>query len=187
MERAHATIVTSVSPVGTNELNRLFWFNGQFFRWCAKKVLFYLKTVKVVWIITDQNPNKADTSTYDDQQNRDHQTFLRKWANYEEACRNYILNCVSDELYYLYSNSFSSTKKIWSYLEKKYDSEEPRIKKYACSCYFNYKRVEEKLVLDQVHELQMIVRYIESEGINVDEQMQVPKIIDKLPESWKKF
>lgn len=47
--------------------------------------------------------------------------------------------------------------------------------------------VEEKLVLDQVHELQMIVRYIESEGINVDEQMQVPKIIDKLPESWKKF
>ncbi|KAK3031315.1 hypothetical protein RJ639_035221 [Escallonia herrerae] len=39
----------------------------------------------------------------------------------------------------------------------------------------------------QTHDLQMIVHEIISEGIKVDEQMQVAAIIDKLPNSWKEF
>ena len=47
--------------------------------------------------------------------------------------------------------------------------------------------VENKPVLEQVHDLQMIVHEIESEGVKVDPQMQVAAIIDKLPTSWKDF
>ncbi|KAK2974036.1 hypothetical protein RJ640_006228 [Escallonia rubra] len=42
-------------------------------------------------------------------------------------------------------------------------------------------------VVAQTHDLQMIVHEIISEGIKVDEQMQVAAIIDKLPNSWKEF
>ena len=47
--------------------------------------------------------------------------------------------------------------------------------------------VEGKSVVEQSYELQMISKDVRSEGIRVDEQMQVSAIIDKLPESWKKF
>uniref|UniRef100_A0A2N9G469 Uncharacterized protein n=1 Tax=Fagus sylvatica TaxID=28930 RepID=A0A2N9G469_FAGSY len=47
--------------------------------------------------------------------------------------------------------------------------------------------VEGKSVVEQAYELQMIAHDIRSEGVRVDEQMQVSAIIDELPESWKEF
>ena len=47
--------------------------------------------------------------------------------------------------------------------------------------------VEGKSVVEQSYEIQMIAQDVRSEGIRVDEQMQVSAIIDKLPESWKEF
>ena len=47
--------------------------------------------------------------------------------------------------------------------------------------------VEDKSVVEQSNELQMISQDVRSKGIRVDEQMQVSTIIDKLPESWKEF
>ena len=47
--------------------------------------------------------------------------------------------------------------------------------------------VEGKSVVEQSYELQMIAQDVQSEGIRVDEQMQVSAIIDKLPKSWKEF
>ena len=47
--------------------------------------------------------------------------------------------------------------------------------------------VEGKSMVEQSYELQMISQDVWSEGIRVDEQMQVSAIIDKLPESWKEF
>ena len=47
--------------------------------------------------------------------------------------------------------------------------------------------VEGKSVVEQSYELQMISQDGRSEGIRVDEQMQVSAIIDKLLESWKEF
>jgi hypothetical protein len=47
--------------------------------------------------------------------------------------------------------------------------------------------VEGKSVVEQAYELQMIAHDVRSEGVRVDEQMQVSAIIDKLPESWKEF
>ncbi|KAK2981104.1 hypothetical protein RJ640_021158 [Escallonia rubra] len=42
-------------------------------------------------------------------------------------------------------------------------------------------------VIAQTHDLQMIVHEIISKGIQVDEQMQVAAIIDRLPNLWREF
>ena len=42
-------------------------------------------------------------------------------------------------------------------------------------------------MVEQAYELQMIAHDVHSEGVRVDEQMQLSAIIDKLPESLKEF
>ena len=94
---------------------------------------------------------------------------------------------MSDELYDFYSSSYPSAKRICRSLQQKYDTEGAGSKKYTCSRYFKFQMMENKPVLEQVHDLQMIVHEIECEGVKVDPQMQVAAIIDKLPTSWKDF
>ena len=116
-----------------------------------------------------------------------HEKDVKKLGRNHLYCRNYLLNCLSDDLFDYYDQAYKSAKKIWKALNQKYDTEEVGSKKYAHSRFFRFQMVEDKFVVEQSNELQMISQDVRSKGIRVDEQMQVSTIIDKLPKSWKEF
>ena len=67
-----------------------------------------------------------------------------------------ILNTLSDRLYDLYT-SMNSPKKIWNALEAKYKTEKVSTNKFIIQKYFDYKMLDNISILDQVHELQILV------------------------------
>ena len=59
--------------------------------------------------------------------------------------------------------------------------------KFIIQKYFDYKMLDNILVLDQVHELQILVNKLRDLSINIHESFQVGAIIAKLPPSWNNF
>ena len=54
-------------------------------------------------------------------------------------------------------------------------------------CFLDYKMVDSKTVVSQVHELQVILHEIHVEGTMLSETFQVVAIIEKLSFAWKDF
>ncbi|GAV87921.1 UBN2_2 domain-containing protein, partial [Cephalotus follicularis] len=104
----------------------------------------------------------------------------------ELLCREHNLNTLSNRLFDLFTG-MKYEKEIWDNLEFNYRAEEQGTNKYLIVKYFDFKFVDTKPLLEQVHELKVIVNKIRALKIENPETFQVGEIIAKLPSSWKDY
>ena len=130
-------------------------------------------TTLIVAYITS-NPRLEDTEDETLEQTRKRS----KWNN----GRGHILNEMKDSLVNVYQ-FYESKKLLWDALEDKYMVEDTSSKKFLVSKYNSYKMVDNRLIIDQFHELQKIHANIKLHDINLDEIFIVSNIIDKLSSS----
>ena len=65
--------------------------------------------------------------------------------------------------------------------------EDAGFKKYVVGRFLDFKMVDEKPIMDKVHEYQHIVLEILAKGMKIDEEFQAAAFIEKLPPSWKDY
>jgi hypothetical protein len=166
--------ITSLN-VMPQDLSKLDRFDGNNFKRWREKVEFLLTTLKVRYVLDTPCPDvRAEGATNE-------QIDLKfKWEEDNYTCRGNILNTLTDPLFDMYAPK-KFAREIWEALENKYKTEDSGNKSYLVSNYFDFKMVEDKPILNQVHEIQLIVQQLSSEGIPIDEKLQVGTIIAKLP------
>ena len=126
--------------------------------------MFYLTTLNLVRFLTENPPKENE----DD---RDSLMAFDVWKSYDYLCWNYVLNCLTDQLYNLYSMK-KSAKELWESLDKKYKTEDAGTKKFVVGWFLDYKIVDSKTVVSQVQEIQVILHEIHSVGMIVSETFQ---------------
>nr|KAJ0185780.1 hypothetical protein LSAT_V11C900478900 [Lactuca sativa] len=108
------------------------------------------------------------------------QRTLRKES--EELCVGHIKNTLFDRLYDLYA-PVKDPRELLNALELKYKVHEEGTNKYHVSKYLELQTVDEKSIMEQVHEVQVVVNKLNALSISILELFQVGAIIAKLATS----
>ena len=176
------TVAQSIQ-VMTQELIRLDRFDGgNFTRW-QQKVMFFLTSLKLAYIL-DDNLEQIPEPTPEDTEGIKQKRVKRKEDEF--MCRGHILNALSQTVYSAH-RMIPTAKELWKALEIKYQNEEASNRKFLISNYMNFRMNNDKSVVAQAHELQQIVGDLKAAGINLQDEFQVGVIVSKLPSSWNGF
>lgn len=164
----------------TSDFVKLEKFDGgNFIRW-QKKMQFLLTTLKVSYVLNTPRPMDNDNETIAETRER------LKWENDDYICMGHILNGMSDSLFDIYQCE-NSAKDLWDKLEARYMQEDATSKKFLVTHFNNYKMVDSRPIMEQMHEIERILNNYKQHKMHMDETIIVSSIIDKLPPSWKDF
>uniref|UniRef100_A0A1S4CHW9 Retrovirus-related Pol polyprotein from transposon TNT 1-94 n=2 Tax=Nicotiana TaxID=4085 RepID=A0A1S4CHW9_TOBAC len=156
-------------------------FSGIDFKRWQMKMLFYLTTLSLQRFIKEDPPVMAENTPDDERL-----VVTEAWKHFDFLYKNYILSCLEDGLYNVYS-VMETSKALWNALEKKYKTEDAGLKKFVAARFLDFKMIDTRSVITQVQELQVIVHDLLAEGMVINEAFQVAAFIEKLPPLWKDF
>ncbi|XP_070027661.1 uncharacterized protein [Nicotiana sylvestris] len=138
-------------------------FSGVDFKRWQMKMLFYLTTLSLQRFIKEDPPVMAENTPDDERL-----VVTEAWKHSDFLCKNYILSCLEDGLYNVYS-VMETSKALWNALEKKYKTEDVGLKKFVAARFLDFKMIDTRSVKTQVQELQVIVHDLLAEGMVVNE------------------
>ncbi|XP_075080166.1 uncharacterized protein LOC142165529 [Nicotiana tabacum] len=122
-------------------------------------MFFYLTTLSLQCFINDDIPVLGEETP-------ENERFVvtEAWKHSDFLCKNYILSCLEDYLYNVYS-IMKTSRELWNALEKKYKTEDAGLKKFVTAKFLDFKMVDGKSVITQVQELQVIIHDLIAESI----------------------
>ncbi|XP_031378450.1 uncharacterized protein LOC116193838 [Punica granatum] len=157
--------VTAPSMVPVNHVEKPEKFNGLNFKMWQQKMLFYLTTLNLSRVLTENAPTlsvgESDVQALN---------AVDAWKHFDYLCRNYIMNCLHDSLYSVYQE-FKTAKELWESLDRKYKPEYAGAKKFLVGRFLDFKMVDLRT----------------AEGIALSESFQMDVVNEKLSPGWKDF
>ncbi|XP_027120584.1 uncharacterized protein LOC113766443 [Coffea eugenioides] len=173
----------SAFKVMNQDFVKLDRFDGtNFSRW-KDKMIFFLTALKIAYVL---DPSLPEISTPKNDDSNEIKVQRKKRAENELLCKEHIMNTLSDRLYDLYT-VVKSPKEIWNVLEYKYNTMKQGTDKFLIMQYFDFRITEKSSLMDQIHDLQVIVSKLHDLKVEISESLQVGAIIAKLPTSWNDY
>jgi hypothetical protein len=166
----------------SRDLEKLDRFDGSNFKRWQSKVSFLLSELHIDYVLKKPCPTVAAGEVETEEQKKERE----KWHTDNYRCKGHILNTLADSLFDLYS-PLESAGELWNALEIKYNAEDAGNKRFIVDQYVNFSIVDDKPILAQIHEMQILAYKIKGEGMYLDDDFQVAVIIGKLPDSWKEY
>lgn len=186
--RSHMTSeATSAYKVMNQDFVKLDRFDGTNFNRWKDKMLFLLTVLKVAYVLDPETNTLEEPDEDATSENIEKFADLKKKREDDEfTCRGHILNTLSDRLYDLYM-SIKSPVEIWKALEEKYNTERQGTDKFLMLKYFEFKFLDTQPIMNQVHELQVLVQRLRDLKVAIPDSLQVGAIISKLPSTWNDY
>ncbi|KAL7147903.1 hypothetical protein ABFS83_06G140900 [Erythranthe nasuta] len=136
-------------------------FTGTDFAIWKNKMFFYLTTMNLAKFLNEEAPKTNEGETPEN--NKEVFQTIDAWSYSDFLCRNYILNCLDEPLYKVYS-PIKTAKLLWDSLSKKNKPEDAGYRKFIVDKFQFYRMVDSKTVSEQVNELQLMIYDILAEG-----------------------
>ena len=146
-------------------------------------MIFLLTALKIVYVLDPNLPTIPSPRPEDSDSVKAERI---KRGDDELVCRGYIMNYLTDRLYDLYRN-LTSPREIWTTLETKYKNEKKGTDKFLALRYFEFVMTDNMPIMDQVHELQILVSKLAELEIKIPDSLQVGAILSKLPPTWNEY
>lgn len=182
-----ASEATSAYKVMNQDFVKLDRFDGTNFNRWKDKMLFLLTVLKVAYVLDPETNILEEPAADATSENIAKFADLKKKREDDEfTCRGHILNTLSDRLYDLYM-SIKSPVEIWKALEEKYNTERQGTDKFLMLKYFEFKFLDTQPIMNQVHELQVLVQRLRDLKVMIPDSLQVGAIISKLPSTWNDY
>ncbi|XP_070004705.1 uncharacterized protein [Nicotiana sylvestris] len=179
MTIASSSRTTPASVMAPTEKPKKF-FSVDFKR-RQQKIFFYLTTLSLLHFISEDIPVRGEETPENERFG-----VMEAWKHSYFLCKNYILSCLKNGLYNVYS-IMKISRELWNALEKEYKIEDVGLKKFVAAKFLDFKMVNGKFVITQVQELQMIIHDLPAEGVVINEAFKVAAFIEKMPPLWKYF
>lgn len=165
------------------DVYKLDKFDGSNFTRWKDKMRFMLTVLNVIYVL---DPKLEPIREPSDKDSDNIVADRKKREEDELVCRGHILGTLSDRLYDLYAH-IQSPKEIWEALEHKYTTEKRGTDKFLMFKYYEFTMFDNKPILDQVHELLVLVSKLRELKIVIPDPMVVGTIMAKLPQTWNNY
>jgi hypothetical protein len=106
------------------------------------------------------------------------------------AADNLFRGVVISALHSKYENNYitcTTSKELWDALDAKFGVSDAGSELYIMEQLFDYKMVDNRSVVEQVHEVQALAKELEQFPCLLPDKFVAGGIIAKLPPSWKDF
>ncbi|VFQ69816.1 unnamed protein product [Cuscuta campestris] len=196
------------------DLSKLEPLDGKNYRRWSQKMLIFFEQLKVDYVLFEDTPtdfvedvNTTDDSTAatadaaatkavaapekskrtasKDKAKGDDQA-KRKYEKDNKTVRGHLLSHMTNPLFDLFIPN-KSAKSIWETLQKKYGADDAGKRKYVTGEWLRFQVVDDKSIMDQVHEYENLVFDVLAEGMTMCEILQANVLIEKLPQSWAEY
>ncbi|XP_019239111.1 PREDICTED: uncharacterized protein LOC109219134 [Nicotiana attenuata] len=169
------------------DLSKLEPLDGNNYKRWSQKLLIFFEQLEVDYVLFNDPPadivanssNAANIAVADD-------AAKKKFEKDNKTVRGHLLNHMTNPLFDLFIN-FKSAKVIWDCLEKKYGADDAGKKKYVVGKWIKFQMVDDKPIMEQIHEYENLTADVLNEGMEMCEILQANVLLEKFPPSWNDY